>query len=223
MSAKVIRVQGSGKAGQSPDRITLYLDIAQVHESFTEAVDGCNSRVEGIRNAISEAELDPLDLKTISFLVEDAFEYQNDQRVRIGYEATHRTRFEMEFDQELVARVMTLISRSGYKPNVSTSFHISDREVLRRRVLEIAVGNATCRAEAIAHSAGLKLGAIQLMEHEAVGIPLSGTSVKTPEIFYSKSARYSHKDPDRTWTIEPQDVVAEATVLIAWELIEAPN
>ena len=216
MNNRLIRVQGRGKASQAPDRIIVNFDIAQIQKEFGEAVSGCNARVEGIRSSVASVGLDPKDLKTTSFLVGDAHEYVNDKKVRFGYEATHSTTIEFDFDKALVARLMNSITAAGYKPKLRTTFTIRDPEALRCRVLENAVLNAARRAEAIARSASLRMGPIQLMEHDAIGIPSSSTSYREEQNFFSMKEGRS----DQQWTIEPQDLIAEASVLIAWELIE---
>ena len=111
---------------------------------------------------------------------------------------------------------MNSITAAGYKPKLRTTFTIRDPEALRCRVLENAVRNATRRADAIARSASLRMGPIQLMEHDAIGIPSSSTSYREEQNFFSMKEGRS----DQQWTIEPQDLIAEASVLIAWELIE---
>jgi uncharacterized protein YggE len=212
---RLIRVQGRGKATQAPDKIIIRFEITQIHKEFDDAVNGCNARVEGIRHSIASVGLDPKDLKTTSFQVDHAYEYVNDKKVRLGYEAEHRTQIEFNLDKSLVARLMNSITTEGYKPKLSTTFTIHDREGLRCKVLDDAVRNATRRAEAIASSANLRLGPIQLMEHDAIGIPSSQTCYREPQIMFSMD-----KPHEVEWTIEPENLVAEASVLIAWELIE---
>jgi len=213
MNNRLIRVQGRGKATQTPDRIILKFDISQIEKEFTDAVKGCNERVEGIRYAVASVGLDPKTLKTTSFQVDKTYEYVKDQKIHTGYEANHRTCIEFDLDKTLVARLMNSITIGGYKPKLSTAFTIHDPEALRCKVLENAVRNASLRAETIARSANLRLGAIQLMEHDAIGIPSSTTSYREEQNLFQMD---KHSEPE--WTIEPEDLVAEAAVLVAWDL-----
>ena len=109
MNNRLIRVQGRGKASQAPDRIIVNFDIAQIQKEFGEAVSGCNSRVEGIRNSLSALGLDPKSLKTTSLEVDHAHDYLNDKKVLIGFEASHHTKIELDWDKSLVATVMNSI------------------------------------------------------------------------------------------------------------------
>jgi len=217
MNNRLIRVQGRGRASQAPDRIILKFDISQINKEFCDAVSQCNSRVEGIRSVVASVGLDPKTLKTTSFQVDKTYEYEKDKKIHTGYEAIHHTRIEFDLDKTLVARLMNSITIGGYKPKLSTTFTIQDPEELRCRVLENAVLNASRRADAIARSANLCLGPIQLMEHDAIGIPSSTTTYREEQNYFEmKSGGYS----EQAWTIEPEDLVAEATVLVAWELSE---
>jgi len=140
----------------------------------------------------------------------------DDKKVHIGYEATHRMTITLDFDKDLVSHLLNSINLGGNKPKLSTSFNIWDPEELRCRVLEKAVRNATRRAEAIAKSANLRLGPIQLMEHDAIGIPSSTTYYREEQNYFEMKGNSS---PESRWTIEPQDLIAEAAVLVVWELI----
>jgi uncharacterized protein YggE len=213
---RIIRVQGRSKSAQAPDRITFTFEILQIQKGFSAAVDGCNTRTESIRNAVASVGLDPKDLKTSSFQVDHAHEYVDDKKVHIGYEATHRMTITLDFDKDLVSHLLNSINLGGNKPKLSTSFNIWDPEELRCRVLEKAVRNATRRAQAIAKSANLRLGPIQLMEHDAIGIPSSTTYYREEQNYFEMKGNSS---PESRWTIEPQDLIAEAAVLVVWELI----
>ena len=210
MKTRTIRVQGKGSASQAPDRISLFFSVAHPRPQYDKAIEGCNSRVESIRAAASELNLQGADLKTVQFGVSDETQYEHGRYTHIGYTATHQLCMELPVDQNLVGKFLSSLVQRGAEPQVRINFTVADPEALKQRVLADAVANAKARAEVIATAAGVKLGNIADIQYGYSEVVISSQ----PSEMMLESCCESEIAPN----FDPKDVDAEDTVTVTWEI-----
>ena len=211
MNSRIIRVQGRGTVSQAPDQIRIQLNVSHRETDFTRAMEGSNSRVELIRAAVRSVGLDPQDLKTVHFDVQNDTEYSGGRSRHIGFIANHRVEIELPIDKLLVGRFLSAVVQGGSKPEVKLTFAESDPEAIKQRVLTNAVENAKKRAEIITAAAGVKLGRIENIEYGYTEIRFSSQPC---DMAIESAGPLSDAAPD----FEPDDVEAEDTVTITWTL-----
>jgi len=215
MKNRTIRVQGKGAVSQAPDRVQIHFTISETQEGFADAVEGCNTRIDAVRHAVSSAGLPASELKTTSFNIREAHEYRSGTNIHVGFEAIHGTVIEIPLDKPLIGRLLTDVIRGKARPQVNLNFSVSDPEGLRQRVLADAVANAKRRAETIAQAGSLKLGSIENIEYGYSEIRISSEPCDLALELASEP------EPNVAPDFDPHDVDAVDTVTITWAINDA--
>lgn len=211
MNPKTIRVQGKGTVSQAPDRIRIAFTVSGNHLDFTQTVGDCNAGIEALRAAAKESGIDPSELKTTHFDVREDTEYLSGKHLFIGFRATHRLGIVLPINKVLLGRFLSAVCRGKAKPQVNLAFEVSDPEGLKQKVLASAVENAKCRATTIADASGIKLSAISHIEYGYAEIRISSQSCG---MALESSELIGDVAPD----FEPDDIEANDTVTITWEI-----
>lgn len=211
MNTRTIRVQGKGNVSQTPDRIAISFSLTGRNPDFSRAVEICNEAIETLRKAAGACGIDPGELKTAHFDISEESKYFEGVTTHIGFMATHRMGIVLPIDREFVGRFLSAVIRSGAEPDVRLAFRVSDPEALRQKVLASAVENARRRAETIVLASGVKLGPIAHIEYGYAEVHISSQECG---IVLPASDVVSDAAPN----FDPDDIEAEDTVTITWEI-----
>jgi uncharacterized protein YggE len=205
----LIRVQGSGQVSSTPDTVILGLDLISEHRDYGKATADASRKLELLRAALSNARLTVEQLKTASFDISIERDYVAGVQTFRAYRVKHDLSLQLPFDPVHLGRVLSAVTASNAKANLSLTFTVADSEEVKRRVLQAAVQNARSRAEVIASAAGQKLGAIHAIEYGHTEILIRSEMHSLSEVCES---------PSMDMNLNPSDIESEDTVLIAWEL-----
>lgn len=210
MNPRTIRVQGKGTVSQSPDRVRLIFTIVGNDPDFSKAVERCNLGVDALRAAAEGCSIPPTELRTTHFDVREKTEYVSDRHQHVGFQSTHQVGVLLPIDRELLGQFLSAVLRGKSRPQVNLTFEVSDPEELKQRVLADAVENAKRRAHTIATASGVTLGPILGIEYGYAEVRISSQ----PSSMAMECAGPSNFAPE----FEPDDVEAEDTVTITWEI-----
>lgn len=210
-----ISVKGVGHVGQAPDRTVITFSMSSLHLEYETAVGDLNERVAALRDRLGGVGIDKSDVKTTSFDIDAHHEYQRkkEESIFVGWKARHNLRLELPIDRDQINRVFGAIASTEVESDIGVRFEVSDREGLREKVLADATRAARRNAEAIASAAGCRLGKVQRVDYDWSEIRFGSLDYSLesgPELNRLMSG------PD----IEPEDVSAEDSVTIVWELVE---
>jgi hypothetical protein len=207
----LIRVQGHGSVASSPDRIILSLTLESEHKDYDKAMEDSAQRLELLRQAVAKTGLDPELLKTASFGVDAAQDYDQGRKTFRGYNVRHHLSLELPYERENLGQVFAAVTGCKARAELTLSFTVADPEAVKRRVLEAAVRNARDRAEVIAQAAGRKLGAIHAIDYGHTEI-----TIRSQPMIFGARTFASMAEPEMDFN--PADIDSEDTVLVAWEL-----
>ena len=210
MNRQNIRVQGKGIVSQAPDRIRIVFTLTGTDLDFAKAVEDCNQGIEFLRAAAESCGIIPTELKTTDFNVREETEYVSGKHRHAGFKSTHHLCVVLPLDRDLVGRFLSAVLRGKARPQINLSFEVSDAEGLKQKVLASAVENAKRRAETIANASGVKLGRIWNIEYGYTEIRVSSQ----PCDMVLESAELREVAPN----FEPDDVEAQDTVTVTWEI-----
>lgn len=210
MNTKTIRVQGKGMHVQAPDRVRLVFTVVGEDPDFSRAVEQCNRAVEAVRSAAEGCGIAATELKSSHFDVREENEYVSGRHQHVGFKATHRIAVGLPIDKGLLGRFLSAVLRGKARPEVRLSFEVSDPEALKQRVLASAVENAKRRAQTIATASGVVLGSILGIEYGYAEVRISSQE--------SSMALACAEPSDAAPDFEPDDVEAEDTVTVTWEI-----
>jgi len=210
MIKKTIRVKGRGSVSQAPDQIRLEFTLNESSAEYKKSVAGCNRRVAQVKAAATESGIAADTLKTTHFDVQEESEYRSGRHHHVGFEASHQLAVVLPADQDLIGRFLSAVMSGGSKPQVKIAFQVADGEGMRQKVLASAVENATLRANTIASAARVKLGQIVHIEYGYAEVRISSDD--------SEMALASEPGACEAPAFAPEDVEAEDTVTITWEI-----
>jgi uncharacterized protein YggE len=210
---RLLKVQGKGRVSTEPDMVTLSFDVESKARDYEESVRNLNLRTDDLRGSMSASGLDRARLKTTSFSVRVETQYKDGQHMFAGYIASHRLQIEIPMDKTLLNTVLRHIAQGHSGAEIRLEFSVEDRDALRKKVLAQAVQAAKENAETLAKAAGVTLGKLIQMDYGWAEVRI-----------YDREASMFCGGPDAMLAydaeIEPEDVAAEDSVTLAFEITE---
>jgi hypothetical protein len=165
MEARMLRVTGEGAAERAPDRFVVMAALNAMEPSAAEALTKVTQLV-GAAAAIVEAHgLPPGALETKNLQLHDWFDQQH-QRVTARVAS-----YELEVTLDSVDELGRLVAALGAQVGDGLQLRgirpgIAEPEALYRLAQERAVAVARSRAQVLAASAGVTLGAVMSIEEQ---------------------------------------------------------
>ena len=115
----------------------------------------------------------------------------------------------MPLDKERVAQTVEALSASHANAQMGVSFILGDPEPIRARLLAAAVKTARARAETIAQAAGVQLGKIAHIHHDAV-------EIRSEQVRRDADGLTAYLGPDYNIT----SYVWAEKLTVTWELVQ---
>ncbi len=211
MEKRTLKIKGTGRVLQKPDQIAISFDINSKQSKYSQCLKDLKEKTTLLRENIKGAGLPPENLKTGKLEVDSDYKWNGKNNVFNGYKGTHCLSIEFDLDKDLLNKVLDNINESLANTEFKIHFQVKDQEALKAKILESAVTDAKRSAKIISDAAGIKLGKIK-------------------EIVYSWAEIYFRSDLDiqknsfvmadetPQFDIEPDDIDAQDTISIEWEI-----
>lgn len=210
---RLLKVQGKGHVNTEPDIVTLSFDVEAKAKDYEESLRHLNSQADDLRGSITAAGLDRTTLKTSAYTVRVETQYKAGKHIFEGYAASHQMKIEMPVDKALLATVLRLVAQGHSGAEIALTFSVKDKDALRKRVLTQAVQAAKENAQTLATAAGVNLGKLIQMDY-------GWAEVRIYDREASMVCQASAETPQSEADIEPEDVTAEDTVTLVYEIAE---
>jgi uncharacterized protein YggE len=208
-----ISVKGVGNVSLPPDLTVISFEMSERSREYKKTVVDLNERLAALREKLSEAGIDPKQLKTTRFKVDADYRYVKEKRVFNGWLAKHHLRLELSIDRELVNRAFEAITTGKSQAEFSIQFEVKDKSAVREAVLADATRSARRNAETIASAAGCRLGKVVSMEY-------GWSEIRFESLDYCLASG-PEECALESLDAEPEDVHAQDSVTVVWELVEA--
>ena len=206
-----ISVKGVGNVSLPPDMTVILFEMSSHSREYTATIEDLNDRVAVLRKKLSAIKVDPKQLKTTRFNVDADYRYVKSKSVFNGWIAKHDLRLELPVDRDLLNSAFEAVTTEKIQAEFHIRFEVRDKAAVREAVLADATRKAQKNAEAIASAAGCRLGKVLRMEY-------GWSEIRFESVNYSMS-----REPDMCAMsapdIEPEDVEAEDSVTVVWELV----
>ena len=218
---RVITVKGVGTASVKPNYITLSMTVESVHKNYDEAMQNAAKRIEKLHEASVLSGYEKSDLKTINFAVDTRYENVKDRqgnyrREFSGYAVIYRLKLSFDMDSKQLAKVISAISESGAKPELSIAFTVKNPEKVNEALLISATQNAKMRAELLCIASGNQLGELISIDYNWGELNIiSRTRYEMEDCIVEpmmSMAKFSAPE------IEPDDIDVSDTVTFTWEI-----
>jgi len=210
---RILKVQGKGQVAAEPDLIMISFDIESKAKDYEESLRQLNTRVDDLRGSMSASGLDRARLKTTAYNVRVETQYSGGKHIFGNYVASHRLQIELQVEKELLNNVLRQIAQGQSGAEIKLTFSVKDKDALRKKVLTQAVQSAKENAATLALAAGVTLGKLIQMDYGWSEVHIYD---REANILCESKLSYSLSDPD----IEPEDVKAEDTVTLVFEIAE---
>lgn len=217
---RTITVKGVGSVSARPDYITLSLGIETQEKEYDDAMQKATERINSLEAASQKVGFEKGDLKTTSFNVSTSYESvkdrsENYKREFAGYNCSYRLKLAFDFDGKRLAEVLSAISISGAKPELSIAFTVKDATKVSEELLMSATKNAREKAEILCRASGAELGILQSIDYNWGELNIvSRTSYEMEDCIMPMMALRECATPE----IEPDDIDLRDTATFVWEI-----
>jgi hypothetical protein len=170
-SVRSITVIGSGAALSVPNRAAFSFGVATQARSASAALNGNNTEMRKVIDAIKRAGVAARDVQTSSVSLSPR--YSSNGEDIVGYTASNTVNATIRNVSRSGAVIDAAVG-AGANQVYGPSFTRSDETVLYRRALSAAVANARGKAQTLARAAKVRLGALRSIVESSVGpVPLA--------------------------------------------------
>ena len=217
-----ICVKGTGKVSLRADRVRVRMEIAAKTTEYAEAYQKSAEQALEVKEAFAGLGFAGEELKTSSYWVNPEYESYQDEGFQwkqrfVGYTAMQVMTVEFDRDPELLGKVVLAVSRLSSGPSFSIDYTVKDVEGAKNAMLRGAVEDSRRKAELLAEAAGVSLGELVTIEYNWSDMVFS---VRPMNEMMLKSASRSAEESvsDFAAQIEPEEIRAEDTVTVVWEI-----
>ena len=214
---RVITVKGTGSFKVKPDLIVITMSLESLHLDYNKTMKLAAEAVEGLQRAIQSVGFNKTDLKTTNFNISTHYEsyYDKDNNYKTkfdGYLCEQGLKLEFDFDNEVMSKVLTTISKAKTDPRLNIQFSVKDKDAVNEELLISAADNAKRKAEILAKASGVSLGDLISIEYNWGELHLYSQTRYAMEDQMMKLSESSAPD------IEPDDIDFSDTVSFVWEI-----
>jgi hypothetical protein len=214
---RTIRVTGRGSAKLAPDATRLTMTLRGTEKEYTAALERSAERTEALKDALAPLGFGRDELRTLSFSVDIRYESDRDEngeyRQRFaGYEYTHSLKLEFDRDNERLGRTLHTLATGSVEAEFHIGYFLRDAEAAKNALLAEAVSDAKAKAAVIADAAGVKLGAIRVIDYSWGNMNLEVMPV--PRMMNVAAKAEASFDMD----INPEDIEVSDQVTVVWEI-----
>ncbi len=173
--ARVV-VTGTAEIRASPDRAFIMLAI-ESRDANPRAAQQENAKAsDAVLAKLRGAALDDKAIRTVSYGLQEEFDYDKGKRRSRGYVARNQVEVRLD-DIDKVGEIIDLATGAGATSVSGLRFDVKNRDELEREALKQAVADGRARAEAAAAGAGSNIGSLLVIEQEGASGPPPPTPI----------------------------------------------
>lgn len=170
-----ITVQGQGTVSAKPDLVTLSLGVQTTGETAKEALRLNSQQMTGVLQAIRAAGIEQEDIQTSGINLYPVYEDRSlvqpgEQRQIVGYRASNDVSVRVH-DIDKAGSVLDAAVTAGANQVGGVRFGLSDTDTIVTDALIAAVQNAQAKAQTIADTLGVQLGAALVVNEDWIERP----------------------------------------------------
>ena len=215
---KTIRVTGTAERKLRPDVTVVTMTLQGAEPEYSAAMNRASREADELRDVLERLSFDREDLKTLSFHVNTEYEGYEESGVWkqrfAGYRFEHMLKVSFDSDHERLGAVLTALANSAVSPMLQISYTLKDPEAAKKMLLTAAVSDAKEKAQMLAEASGVRLLALQSMEH-TTGEP-GFDSLPMHRLDAPMAVKASIE-----MNLEPDDITITDRVTCVWEMEQA--
>ncbi len=166
--AAQITAQGTAEIAAAPDMFTIISNVSCMEITVARAQESVATIIASATEKLLALGVNEEDIVTQDFSYYPERDYSGDTPKMIGYRVNHSLNVTCR-DVAMLDSVMAALSDSGFDETWSVTFDISTRSELYRQALELAIGAAEVKAQAMAAAGGLTIKGVSSIEETSYG------------------------------------------------------
>lgn len=168
-AVNIMTLTGNGEVTTVPDVAILRLGVQTTGEQLTD-IQNENARIsQAILNALEQ--LNITDIKTFQYTIDKRYEYVDGKQIDKGY--TVRNIFEIRTNNlDQVGNVIDTAVQYGANVVDFIEFEVSNINSYYFKALDLAIENATQKADMVAESLGLTITPVPIRINESSTVPM---------------------------------------------------
>lgn len=214
---RTIRVTGRGRLSLKPDTVRLRIELEDFAKEYEESIRKSAESTKEVQEAFMALGFERSELKTTGFDVNARYEYYKDKKTGnqksclIGYTACHILKIELGKDNDLLGKVLYMVSKLSAEPEIKIEYTVKDAEGAKNELLAKAIADSKEKALVLTAAADVKLCDIINIDYSWGQINF----VSSPKGNLAKSVVVSDSFD---FDIEPEDINVEDTVTVIWSI-----
>jgi len=216
---RIVAVAGQGEVSAAPDLARVSLGIEARKPTLAAARSEVTASVERVLALTKSLKIDPKLANATQMQVQPEYSWNEKDRkqVLLGYQVSRQVEVELR-DLDQLGTLFERAADAGVNQGGGAQLDSSHRKELERQAMAKAVQDARLNAEALATAAGVKLGAVCM---------LNGDSSSPPMPMYRRATMMAAADamaaaPPPEASYQTGDMKFTATVRAAFELASVP-
>jgi uncharacterized protein YggE len=145
----------------APDIAYINIGVHTEADTVSAALSENSTQQLSIADALRSLAVDAKDIQTTSFNVYPMTRYDNTGQITGTYYSVDNTVFVTVRDLSSLGKLLDAVVKSGANTINGISFDIKEKEAALAQARDMAIEKAKAEAEAIAKTAGVKLGTLQ--------------------------------------------------------------
>lgn len=215
---RIIRVTGKGNLKVHPDMTRITMTLNRTSREYGETLEESARCTKALKELLASFGFHHSDINFSVNPEMESYEENGTYKSRLtGYSFTHRMKVEFESDNDFLGKILYALANSPLHPEFRLSYTVKDKEAVKNQLLAKAVEDGRAKAEVLTAASGVQLGSLLSIDYswgelELVQEPLGGILYETAPLARSYAL-----------DIEPDDIDAEDTVTMVWEIKMTPS
>lgn len=160
---RLIQVEGIARIKEIPKEIIVSIDLSLKDSLYQTCFNKSVESLERLKSHFKSNGIKPKNIKVNNLVVNENFEFHKSKRIRQGYKSSISLEVKDIYNDEYSNALLKSLNQENLNISYQISFGFTDEQKtkLRRQALELAIKDATEKAEVIANASGLKLKSIE--------------------------------------------------------------
>jgi uncharacterized protein len=159
-NAETITVRGEASVEAIPDLVTVYFNVETKELTSVLAKDKNAEIIEAVKEALTQADFEDDEIQTLNFNIRENYDWKNNQRIFLGYMATHQIKLELPTSKsEKIGTAIDAGVNAGAQINY-INFELSQdlQNQYKAQAMKLAAQDARIKAESTAEGFDKNLG-----------------------------------------------------------------
>ncbi len=180
-ASNTITVSGSSEVFAIPDRATFSVTVRDDADTVATAQDEATKKINAIMEYLRDEGVEESDIKTINYSVNPKYEYTQaactnfscppSNQVLVGFEVWQTLEVKV-VDPKKAGELLTGVGNEGASEVSGLSFTIEDEDSLRDEAREMAIAEASEKAETLAQQLGVNIVRVVGFYEDSNGNPM---------------------------------------------------